>query len=147
MAESVVVWDAAAFGKAYPQLAPDMAEGVTAAQLEQAFNVACLMLDNTAASPVPYDPEHGVETRRVLLWLLVCHLATLAMWGVGQSGPLASSSQGSVSASFAVPRKAGREWYALTPCGLTYWTAVQRYVVGGRYHAASRSCRRSGLWG
>ena len=74
---AVVEFDPAAFREAYPRFT---AELISDAQLQQAFDLACLLLDNTDASLVPYDPEHGILIRRTLLWLLVCHLATMALW-------------------------------------------------------------------
>lgn len=86
---AVVVFDPQEFREAYPRFV-DPKTGqplLTDAQLRQAFDVACLLLDNTNSSPVPYDPAHGVMIRKTLLYLLVCHLATLALWPMGQAGP------------------------------------------------------------
>ena len=127
---AVVVFDPQAWLEAYPQFQGQL----TDAQLMQAFNVACLMLDNTDASPVPYDPDNGVETRKILLWLLVCHLATLALRPVNQSGPLTSASEGSVSTGFQVPQSLNGQYFVQTPCGSTFWQAIRKYVVGGRYY-------------
>lgn len=129
---AVVEFDPAAFREAYPRFSADL---ISDAQLEQAFDLACLLLDNTDASPVPYDPEHGVMIRKTLLWLLVCHLATMALWPTGQSGPIASATEGSVSVSFSIPQNAGKAFYNQTPCGQSFWQAIQKYVVGGRYFA------------
>lgn len=131
---AVVEFDPAAFREAYPRF-----DALTDAQLQQAFDVACLVLDNTDASPVPYDPARSIFIRRTLLWLLVCHLATMALWQPGQSGPLASATEGSVSVSFSIPQGAGKSFYTQTPCGQAYWQAIQPYVVGGRYYPA-RHC-------
>ncbi len=68
---AVVVFDPAAFREAYPRFSSEL---ISDAQLEQAFDLACLLLDNTDASPVPYDPERGILIRRTLLWLLGCHI-------------------------------------------------------------------------
>lgn len=128
---AVVVFDPVAFREAYPRFSSEL---ISDAQLEQAFDLACLLLDNTDASPVPYDPEQGILIRRTLLWLLVCHIATMALWPSGQSGPLSSATEGSVSVSFSLPQNIGRAYYSQTPCGQTFWQAVQPYVVGGRYY-------------
>ena len=72
---AVVVFDPQEFREAYPRFV-DPKTGqplLTDAQLRQAFDVACLLLDNTDSSPVPYDPVHGVMIRKTLLYLLVCH--------------------------------------------------------------------------
>lgn len=135
---AVVVFDPAEFLAAYPKFTNPVtgAPFLTDAQLRQAFDVACLLLDNTNSSPVPYDPDHGVMIRKTLLYLLVCHLGTLALWPLGQSGPTSSATEGSVSVSFSVPTTTGKAFYNQTPCGQTFWLAVSPYVAGGRYYAA-----------
>ena len=82
---------------------------------------------------MPFEPERGILSRQTLLWLIVCHLATLALWPMGQSGPVSSATEGSVSTSFSLPQNTGRAFWSQTPCGQTFWQAVQPYVVGGRY--------------
>lgn len=119
---AVVVFDPQEFREAYPRFF-DPKTGqplLTDAQLRQAFDVACLLLDNTNSSPVPYDPAHGIMIRKTLLYLLVCHLATLALWPMGQAGPVASATEGTVSISFSVPQDTGKAFYAQTPCGQTF---------------------------
>jgi len=127
---AVVVFDPQEWLEAYPQFQGQL----TDAQLTQAFNVACLMLDNTDASPVPYDPDNGIETRKVLLWLLVCHLAALALRPVNQPGPMTNATEGSVSVGFQVPTALNGQYFCQTPCGSTFWQAVRKFVVGGRYY-------------
>jgi len=127
---AVVTFDASEWLEAYPQFTGKL----TTAQLNQAFAVACLMLDNSNASPVPYDPGKGIETRKILLWLLVCHLATLSLRPIGQSGPVTSSTEGSVSVGFQVPQTANGEYFAQTVCGSSYWQAIRKFVVGGKYY-------------
>ncbi|WP_288229562.1 DUF4054 domain-containing protein [uncultured Desulfovibrio sp.] len=134
---AVVVFDPQVFLEAYPQFAPGGVPLLTDAQLRQAFEVACLLLDNSDASPVPYDSEKGILIRKTLLWLIVCHLATLALWPVGQSGPMSNATEGSVSVGFSLPQTTGKAFWNQTPCGQTFWQAVQPYVVGGRYYAVS----------
>lgn len=126
---AIVLFDPTAFKEAYPQFA-----AFTDAQLQQAFNVACLVCPNTDASPVPYCPDDGVYTRATLLNMLVCHLCTLSQRG-GAVGTLSSASEGSVSASFTLPQVQNAEWFAQTPCGLTYWQATAQYRTGGIYYA------------
>lgn len=134
---AVVVWDEAVFLEAYPQfLKPDGETALlTSAQFQQVFDVACLLLDNTENSRVPYDPDKGIMIRRTLLFLLVCHLATLALWPLGQSGPLTTATEGSVSTGFQIPTGTGKAFYNQTPCGQAYWQALQGYLAGGRYYA------------
>lgn len=130
---AIVVFDPAHFREAYPRFTEDL---LTDAQLQQAFDVACLMLDNTGQSRIPYDPEKGILIRQTLLYLLVCHLATLALWGPGQAGPMSNAAQGSVSVGFSVPQYTNGQYFSQTPCGQTLWQALQPYLVGGRYYAA-----------
>jgi hypothetical protein len=125
---AVVVFDIAAFREAYPQFT---VERITGPQLQEAFNVACLLWNNTDASTVP------VEERSTQLNLLVCHLATLALWGAkGQAGPVSSESAGtsSLSVSFQIPQQIGRKFYAQTPCGNAFWQATLQYRAGGKYY-------------
>ena len=127
---AIVTFDANEFIGMYPRFSGVLTEG----QLTQAFNVACLLLDNTDQSIIPYDPN-GTQERKTLLYLLTCHLATVALWGDGQSGPVTSASEGSVSVSFSVPDATNSSWFKSTPCGQMYWQATRKYVVGGRYYA------------
>ena len=98
----IVVFDPTEFRQRRPQL-----ESLSDAQLLAAFDTACLILDNSERSPVPYAPDAGVLDRKTLLDLLVCHLATLALRGGGAVGALSSATEGSVSASFRPPAVAG----------------------------------------
>lgn len=130
---AVVVFNPEQFRAMYPRFTQDV---ITDAELRQAFDVACLILDNTNASPVPYDPDKDVFVRRTLLYLLVCHLATMALWPVGQSGPMSNATQGSVSVGFSIPSRLNGQYFQHTPCGQTFWQAIQRYLAGGRYFPA-----------
>lgn len=123
-----VIFDAKEFREAFPKFTENV---ITDAQLLQCFDVACLVLDNTERSSVPYDPSCGVLARKTLLYLLVCHLATLALRPAGQSGAIASASEGSVSTSFVLPQLGrGAAWYQQTPCGQTFWAAAAPYRTG-----------------
>lgn len=130
---AVVEFDQAAFLEAYPKFAPNGKPLLTDGQLNQAFDVACLLLDNTNGSIVPYDPDKQIYIRRTLLYLIVCHLCTLALWQPGQAGPLASAGEGSVNVSFSIPNITGKEYWNMTPCGQSYWQAIKGYTRGGRY--------------
>lgn len=126
--EGVVVFDVEKFRGFYPEFEP-----MTDAQLEGLFDRACLCLDNTPASIV-----RDLKKRETLLFMLVCHLATLSMrggaGGGGAVGAVASATEGSVSVSFApmTGYNAQSQWYAQTPCGAAYWQAVKPYIYGGR---------------
>lgn len=129
---AVVEFDPTEFRDSYPKFNETL---LTDGQLREAFSVACLMLDNSDRSPVPYDPVKGVMVRKTLLYLLVCHLATLAVWPLGQSGPQSNATQGSVSIGFAIPAWQNAHYFNQTICGQTFWQAVQRFLGGGRYFA------------
>lgn len=137
----IVEFDAADFRARFPKFTEEL---ITDAQLEQCFEIACAVLANDDCSRVPYDPERGVYARRTLLYLLVCHLATLSLWPAGQSGAVQSAAEGSVSTSFAVPQLGrGASWFALSPCGQTFWQASAPYRIG----LMSRSEKDYHLWG
>ncbi|AOM39672.1 DUF4054 domain-containing protein [Xenorhabdus hominickii] len=128
---AIVTFDSDAFLELYPRFAGILTKG----QLQQAFDVACLLLDNSDNSDIPYEPD-GTQERKTLLYLLVCHIATVTLWGNNnQAGPASSATEGSVSVSFAVPDAANASWFKLTPCGQMYLQATRKYVVGGRYSA------------
>lgn len=82
---AVVVFDPVDFRGAYPQFTTVL---LTDAQLQQAFNVACLI--NNDGSRIPYAPDNGGDVRQTMLWLLVCHLASLALWPPNQCRPATS---------------------------------------------------------
>jgi hypothetical protein len=129
---AVVVFDPAAFREMYPQFTEEL---LTDAQLQNAFDVACLCVDNSDASALPYDPDNQVYIRRTLLNLFVCHLASMALWPAGQSGPMSNATQGSVSVGFSVPTAVNGQYFSQTPCGQTFWQAIRPYLIGGRYYA------------
>lgn len=66
-----------------------------------------------------------------LLFMLVCHLATLATRGT--AGAMTSAKQGEVQVTYAsVPSRSDDvDWFNLTPCGSAYWQAIKRYRLGG----------------
>lgn len=131
-----VEWNETTWLEAYPQFSGVLTSG----QMSQLWQLACTLIDNTNQSLIPYDPEAQIYTRQVLLWAVMCHLATMSVWGVsGQSGTVASASEGSVSTSFALPNiPAGgvsAQWYNQTPCGRTAWMLIRRYSLGGRVYS------------
>ena len=125
---AAVSFDLEEFRQIYPQFA-----AIGDAQLENAFAVACLVVDNSERSPVPYNPP-AVTTRKTVLYLLVCHLSTLEQRGGGTVGGLASASQGSVSASFKGIDSAGGEWFNQTQYGATAWQLLSGLIPGGRLY-------------
>ena len=73
-------------------------------------------------------PEAAKEN---LLFMLVCHLATLASRGT--AGAMTSAKQGEVSVTYATMAQNGGDgdWYNSTPCGAAYWQAIKKYRFGG----------------
>lgn len=143
----VVTWDEAAWREAYPQfnvaVTDDEGNVITAAgampmtsgQLAAMWMQAVTLVDNSPGAVIPYDAEKGVEVRKVVLWALMCHLATLAYWqSQGQTGPMTNASEGSVSAGFAQLQNWGKPWWNQTQCGQTAWAIMMQYTMGGRYY-------------
>lgn len=100
------------------------------------FGMAEDLVGNKENSIVPYDPDNGVLDRERVLDLATCHIATLLNQPEGQSGRIASASQGSVSTSFDLvkARSASGDWWLQTQCGSLYWMLMSRYRVGGRFY-------------
>lgn len=121
--EGVVVFNIEKFREIYPELS-----ALTDGQLNGYFDRACLFLDNTPKSIVS-----DLRERETLLFMLVCHIATLAGRGGGATGAVTSATEGSVSASFQPLAYSGNaQWYAQTACGAAFWQAIKKYIYGGR---------------
>lgn len=121
---AAVVFDPAEFKEVYPQFA-NTADTVC----RFAFTEAELYLNNTDASIVSNE-----EKRKLLLYMLTCHILTLKERGGDTVGQLSSASEGSVSVSYSVPSVAGAEWFSQTQCGLAFWQAIKPYTLGPRYY-------------
>lgn len=119
----VVVFDPNEFYAMYPQFQ----NVYTPEQLGVFFNVACMMCDNTENSLVK-----NLTERKTLLYLLVCHIATLQERGTGMVGMITSASEGGVSVSLQAYTN-NPNWYTQTQCGSTYWLLTQKYRTGMRY--------------
>lgn len=135
---AIVVFDADEFRNAHPGLTEDL---ISDEELQMHFETAELFVDNTERSPYRFDPEpkDGSKPklmRKNLLWLVTCHLATMALWPDGQAGRLASASEGSVSASFDLiqARSENGSYWNQTRCGATYWALTKAYRLGGRLY-------------
>lgn len=125
---AVVVFDSAEFKAINPQFAD-----FTDAQLQFAFDVACLVADNTERSRIPYSPPAD-NTRKTILYLLVCHLCELAIRGGGFVGNMTSAAEGSVSVGIAAPTNPNAAWFNQTQCGATAWQLLLPYMLGGRLY-------------
>lgn len=121
---AVVVFDPAEFKEVYPHFV-NTADAVC----RFAFAEAELYLNNTDASPVKNE-----EKRKLLLYMLTCHILTLKERGGDVVGQLSSASEGSVSVSYSVPSAPGAEWFSQTQCGLAFWQAIKPYTLRPRYY-------------
>jgi len=120
---AVVSFVYADWAAAYPELATFTTEGAATGL----FGRACLLLDNTDASPSPYNPP-AVTERLTLLYLLVAHLAALANPArAGLSGRVSSATQGTVTVALELSPSSGRPYYNQTSYGLEYWEATAKY--------------------
>lgn len=127
MNDDVVVFDVDEFKTLYPQF-----ENVDEAVLQNYFNAATLLLDNTDKSPVK-----DLAERKMLLYMLTCHIATLKKRGDSIVGTITAATEGKVNVS--VTPLVNMNWYTQTVCGSLYWQATAKYRVGVRYVAY---CRR-----
>lgn len=122
-------------------LFPHLSEAYTAEKLtDDSIQFRFETVAEQFGSVFPYDPEHGVNTRKRAYYLATCHLCTLALWPAGQSGRVASASQGSVSTSFDLV-KANRwlsDYWLQTPCGAQFWALTASYRRGGRVYAGGQ---------
>lgn len=134
MAFVAVEWNEAEWRALYPQFT-----AITSEQLTALWRMATSIIDNTEGTQIPYDPDNGIFVRQIILYALMCHLATIATQDqAGQPGTLTNASEGSVSAGFYMPQFPGGgvagAWYNQTPCGRTVWMMLRRYSLGGRYY-------------
>ena len=135
---ATVEFDLAEFLVRFPHLAKAVDdETLTEAQITDTFSTVSDWLGaDDANSLYPYDPEHGIFTRKTLLYLATCHMLTLGLRPQGQAGRVASASQGSVSTSFDLLKANSLigDWWLQTPCGSQYWVMSASYRKGGRVY-------------
>jgi len=138
----IVEWDIVSFLEMYPQFGEGGALATSYPALAACFEAACAIIDNSEHAIIPYDTDMGVFARKLALYALVCHLATLNKWSAnGQNGPLSNASEGSVSVGFQAPAyKQGGDlavWLRQTPCGQTAWLLISRFAAGPRLYNVS----------
>lgn len=125
-----MTFDIQKFRTIYPQFAeiPD-------ASLEFMWENALIISGIADDSRIPVDQKEN------LLFMLLCHLATLA--GRGSVGAMTSAKQGEVQVSYASPTATGdAAWYNTTPCGAAYWQIIKRYRLGGQWFPGRKTlCR------
>ena len=131
----IVEFNPTEFRSYYPKFTVDK---VSDAQLESYFRLASSLINNTDSSQFPYNPDNGQYIRKELLYLLVCHLATMGTWDIGQSGEVKSATEGSVSVSYGEFKgNPNASWFNQTPCGRTLWMMLKPYALGGRIFSVS----------
>lgn len=116
-----MTFDITKFRTIYPRFAeiPD-------ASLEFMWQNALIISGIEQDSRIPEGEKEN------LLFMLVCHLATLAERGA--AGAMTSAKQGEVQVSFATPTATGdAAWYNTTPCGAAYWQIIKKYRLGGQW--------------
>ena len=114
-----MTFDVEKFRAVYPQFA-----NLSDAQLEFMWGNALII------SGIEEDTRIPESQKENLLFMLVCHLATLATRGT--TGTMTGATQGSVSVTYAAPVHTGdAAWYNSTPCGAAYWQIVKKYRLGG----------------
>lgn len=114
-----VVFDFDEFNSYYPEL------NATSAKAKLAFNLACLILNNTPCSIV-----ECVEKRKMLLYLLMAHVLFLQNRGGGAVGGVSNAHEGSVSVGYASLGQLGQNYFGQTQYGLLFWELVKKYMSG-----------------
>jgi hypothetical protein len=118
-----VTFDYDAFIARYPEFATT----VTKPLAEALFAEATVYHANDGSGPVATEDQ-----QRVLLNMLVAHLAVQGGYGAGGAspfiGPITNASEGSVSVSSQPLTAAGTEaWFLTTKYGSNYWFATAQY--------------------
>ena len=115
-----MTFDVEKFRAVYPQFAE-----VPDAQLEFMWENALIISGIEGDTRVPEGQKEN------LLFMLVCHLATLATRGT--AGAMTSAKQGEVQVTYASVTYNGgdADWFNLTPCGSAYWQILKKYRLGG----------------
>lgn len=114
-----MTFDVEKFRAVYPQFA-----NLSDTQLEFMWENALII------SGIEEDTRIPEGQKENLLFMLVCHLATLATRGT--TGTIAGATQGSVSVSYTAPMYTGdAAWYNSTPCGAAYWQIIKKHRLGG----------------
>ena len=137
---STVVFDYDEFLIMFPHINEAVEAGkLTEATITATFDSVASWLKADDTSLYPYDPANGEYTRKILLYLATCHLLTMDLWGNGQSGRVASASQGSVSTSFDLIKTNSLvgQWWVQTPCGSRYLVQSAPFRKGGRLYGVS----------
>lgn len=116
MSESVIfIYDE--FREIYPEL------NATEAKAQWAFDMACLMLNNTQNSIVCCGCD-----RQKLLYLLTAHILFLQNRGAGNVGMINNAHEGSVSVGYSSIGKLGENYFGQSQYGVLFWQLVSKYL-------------------
>ena len=118
MSESVV-FSYDEFAGQYPEI------NTNEESAEWAFNMACLMVNNTLNSVVCCTCE-----RKQLLYLLTAHILFLKNRGAGNVGAINNAHEGSVSVGYGSLGKLSENYLGQTQYGILFWQAVSPYLSG-----------------
>ncbi len=138
-----VVFSAPEFVTMFPPFS-----AVPAPALQANFNLACLQMQNSAASVVQDAP-----TRLYYLYLITAHITALLNGVNGQApsgvvGRISSATQGSVSlsAEWAASVSNSAAYYMQTQWGATYWQSTVSYRTARYIPPASSEGYTVGAW-
>lgn len=121
------IFDIDKFREVYPQFTKD-AINDAALQWQADLALETIMKINNFGLLTDIQLERA-------LYALVCHLCTLWQRSVdGETGTVASVTEGSVSASFSVPDPNDKNFYMQTPCGKAYLSIIRGLLYGGRFY-------------
>lgn len=107
------------FNQSYPEL------NASEVQAQWAFDMACLMVNNTPNSVICCVCE-----RKQLLYLLAAHILFLKNRGAGNVGAINSAHEGSVSVGYGSLGKLSESYFGQSQYGTLFWQAVSPYLSG-----------------
>ena len=114
-----VIFNLQEFNQSYPEL------NATAITGKWAFDMACLLLDNTPNSVVCCECR-----RKELLYLLAAHILFLKNRGAGNVGTLNSAHEGSVSVGYGSMNKLTNDYLGQTQYGILFLEATKQFKSG-----------------
>ena len=139
---AVVAFDYNLWAARFSELAATVNEPLASAF----FAEACVYCNNTDASAIS-----DAATRRVLLNLLVAHIAALNAAGrSGSVGRVSSVTEGSVTIATEFEAPGSQGWYAQTSYGAQYWAMTASYrtmVYVAPNPTATQAAEALGPWG
>lgn len=126
----IVVFDAPEFVLSYPAFVT-----LTNAQMQSAFDVATLFLNNSCCSVVK-----DAVARQRLLYMITAHVCALIYGANGLApsgivGRVDKAAEGtvSVSAAYVDDMSMSEAYFSQTPYGAMFWQATVAYRMGGYY--------------